>query len=742
MTFQWTATTLIISAAVLAIAAGCCWISWKRSSYSRNFGLLECLRFLIVGLVLLTLNQPELTQQYRPEDKPTLVVLHDMSQSMTTRDVIDPDQPALPPRTRAETIQPLIQPEFWKSAGEQVDLVFEPFWSNLANPEKGTDLNAALQKATEQHANLRAVVLLSDGDWNTGLAPNTAATGLRMKNVPVFAVGIGSEDRLPDIELTGLDAPTFGVVGKAMRLPFRIQNWLPRDRDITITLSGKLEAAPQGTPAAAGPAEISSVQKTFRVPGMGQIQDSLEWRPTTIGQYALSMQIPVEDGETIAENNVLTFPISIRNEALKVLLVESWPRWEYRYLRNALERDPGVEVSCLLFHPDLESTGGGRGYLEGFPDEKQLFEYDVVFLGDVGVEPRQLTVENCKHLRQLVRSHAGGLVFLPGFRGLQSSLLPTELGELYPVVPDPSQPKGVGSSQPSRYALTESGRRSLLTQLESQDDDNERTWRSLPGFQWHAASLRARVGSEVLVTHDSQSTRFGRVPLIVTRTSGTGKVLFMGTDAAWRWRRGVEDLYHYRFWGQVVRWMAYQRNMSQGESMRLFYSPDRPEADNVLTLNANVMSSTGEPLREGTVVVKINSPSGETDSVRLSPASSDSWGLFTGTFTPREGGVYRLTTSCAETSASLETEISVQGLERERVGQPARLDVLKEVATISRGRLIAVSEASKLASEIAKMPEPESTLRRVRVWSHPAWAGLLVVTITVFWVGRKLAGLA
>ena len=56
--------------------------------------------------------------------------------------------------------------------------------------------------------------------------------------------------------------------------------------------------------------------------------------------------------------------------------------------------------------------------------------------------------------------------------------------------------------------------------------------------------------------HQESSNAFGRIPLLVTRTFGAGKILFMGTDGAWRWRRGVEDLYHYRFWGQVVRWMS------------------------------------------------------------------------------------------------------------------------------------------------------------------------------------------
>lgn len=718
-------------------------------------GLLECLRLSIVVLALVTLNQPELVQPFVPEARPRLVVLHDVSRSMQTRDVINSSQPAQPLQSRDAGVQPLLQPQFWQALADRMEVVFEPFAANLPVPDSGTDIHAALQSAAAQHEGLHGIVLLSDGDWNIGTTPDSAATSLRMKRIPVYAVGVGSEERLPDLELTGLDAPTFGVVGRTMRLPFRLLNWLPQDRELTVTLSGTVTPAPTApagtsttdtsaaTTAPAGPARpITPVQKTLQVSGMGELQDTLEWRPDTVGQYALTLQIPVDSAETNPENNTLSFPITIRSEALQVLLVESYPRWEYRYLRNALERDPGVDVHCLLFHPDLNTVGGGRGYLEAFPDEQQLFEYDVVFLGDVGLESRQLSMENCRQLRQLVRSHAGGLVFLPGFRGRQQSLLTTPLEDLYPVVLDPAQPKGSGSERPARYRLTDSGRRSLLTQLETGDDNNERTWRSLPGFQWHAAALRARVGSDVLVAHDSAATRFGRIPLIVTRTAGTGKVLFMGTDAAWRWRKGVEDLYHYRFWGQVVRWMAYQRNMSQGESIRLFYTPDRPEADRVLTLNANVMSSTGEPLRDGMVVVQIQTPSGATDSVRLAAAGEDAWGLFTGSFTPLEGGVHVLTTTCTETGASLRTEISVQGQARERVGQPARFDVLQDIAAISRGRMLELQEADDLVQEIASQPEPEVTLRRVRIWSHPAWGALILALLTIFWIARKLIGLA
>jgi hypothetical protein len=282
--------------------------------------------------------------------------------------------------------------------------------------------------------------------------------------------------------------------------------------------------------------------------------------------------------------------------------------------------------------------------------------------------------------------------------------------------------------------------RSLLTKLEDTDEASARVWQTLPGFQWYAPALRAKAGTEILATHATETNRFGRVPLIVTKTYGAGKVLFMGTDGAWRWRKGVEDKYHYRFWGQVVRWMAYQRNMAAGEKMRLFYSPDRPAAGAVLTLNANVTSLGGEPLREGAVIAQITAPSGKTSSLRLTSAGEDAWGLFSGVFAPSEPGEYQVRLTCAEAGSALDTSISVQGTSREKKGQPAQVDVLREIAQLTRGRMIENADAASIIGAIAALPQPEPQERRVQLWAHPFWAGSVIVLLGIFWAGRKAAG--
>jgi uncharacterized membrane protein len=569
------------------------------------------------------------------------------------------------------------------------------------------------------------VVLVSDGDWNTGDPPAQAAMQLRMRGVPVFADAVGSETRLPDVELSSFDVPAFAVAGKPLRIPFTIESSLPRDEPATLEMKSST-------------GEV--ITQPVVIPAMSRLEDVITWKPENPGEVKLTLTVPKTGEETNLENNSLVAPLSIRREQLRVLIIESYPRWEYRYLRNALERDPGVEASTLLFHPDLDKVGAGHGYLSAFPSDEDLSKYDVVFIGDVGTNPRQLTLDQCIALQKLVRDQAAGLVFMPGFHGYEASLQQTALGDLIPVVWDQGEPGGYGTSAPGSFSLTEAGEHSLLTKLEDTDEASEQVWKNLPGFQWYAPALRAKAGTEVLATHSTESNDFGRIPLIVTKTYGAGKILFMGTDGAWRWRKGVEDKYHYRFWGQVVRWMAYQRNMSQGDKMRLFYSPDRPHAGAVLTLNANVTSTTGEPLRDGVVIAQITSPSGKTDSVRLNPAVEEGWGLFTGVFTPEDPGNYLVHLTSADAGTALDTTISVQGSAREKVGKPAKPEVLREIAQLTQGIFVENSSPAFLAKAIAALPQPELQERRVQLWAHPLWSGLLVLLLGLFWVGRKSVG--
>lgn len=722
LTFNGTPASIVFSVAVVFATAVFSFLIWKRNQYALPTGLLEALRILILIAVALTLNQPEWKETFEPDEKPVIGVLRDDSGSMTTADVIEESGTGAAPPSRAAVATRLTRESDWEPLAADNNLVFLPF---DGGESEGTDLSGALSSLIEEQPSLRGVVLISDGDWNTGDPPARIATRYRMQDIPVFTVPIGSETRLPDLEVTAFDAPTFGIAGKPVRLPFSLSSALPRNHSATVEIETS---------------EGEILTSNVTIPAMGKTREIILWTPLSEGDYELTLTLPPAEGERDLDNNVLTAPISIRKEELKVLVIDSFPRWEYRYLRNALERDPGVEVSCLLLHPDVEALGGGPGYLDAFPEPDLLSTFDVIILGDVGFKAGQLDEAQVLALKNQVSTQAAGLVLLPGFRGNQGTLAETVLDDLFPVVLDPAQPRGWGSPTPGQFELTELGARSLLTRLEDTENANAEVWASLPGFQWYAGVMRARAGSEVLATHSSETNQYGRIPLIVTRTFGTGKILFMGTDGAWRWRKGVEDKYHYRFWGQVARWMAYQRNMASDELMRLFYSPDRPQTGDTLTLNANVMSVGGEPLQSANVVVQVVAPSGKVDSIRLEPGGEDQWGLFTGNFEPVERGEHALTVTCEENGGALNLAINVQGTALEKIGEPARLDVMEEIARISKGEMLSTFDIAVIQSRLSALPNPEPIEQRLRIWSNPWWIGSIVFLMTIFWIGRKVVG--
>ncbi|MEM6474044.1 MAG: hypothetical protein AAF802_31125, partial [Planctomycetota bacterium] len=485
-------------------------------------------------------------------------------------------------------------------------------------------------------------------------------------------------------------------------------------------------------------------QRSYDTLETGSISDSFSVAFDRLGDQNFCIRIDPVDGEWTNENNEVTERVNVREEQLRVLIIESRPRWEFRFLRNALLRDPGVQVSCLLFHPTLGVTGeGGDDYLSEFPAKNsELDSYDVVFLGDVGVGDNGLSLQQCQRLVSLVQQQSSGLVLMPGPRGGQASFRDTPLEGLLPVVMDYERPRGWGSTQTATMTLTESGRASLLMQLVSDATENWRTWERLPGFYWHAGLVRAKTGSEVLAVHDQARNQYGRYPLVVTRPSGNGKVLFMGTDAVWRWRLGVEDRYHYRFWGQVIRWMAYQRNLASDQRMRMTYSPESPEAGDTILLHVSVMNRNGSPSQRPFVDVAIEDPADSIETLRLQKLD-DSWGTFQGEFAAApEPGTYQVRITHPEIpESSLAMSLSVRGRAGDVAGRPAKPQVMRDLAAIGHG--ICVEDPANLGTLVTALNQQISSERRVirfPWWHHPTILLGMIAGLSGLWCARRWAG--
>jgi hypothetical protein len=202
----------------------------------------------------------------------------------------------------------------------------------------------------------------------------------------------------------------------------------------------------------------------------------------------------------------------------------------------------------------------------------------------------------------------------------------------------------------------------------------------------------------------------------------------------------VEDKFHYRFWGQVVRWMAHQRHLSGKEGIRLSYSPEAPQAGDPVYLQATVLDEAGFPIDKGPVTGKITSPGGRVERLEFAPLEGG-WGVFKSGFAALESGPYKIEVASEAHGRHLETGLLVVPPLLEKQGQPVNARILREISAVSQGASFPADEFDQVVKQISLLPEPGAVERRVRLWSDPRWGGAILFLLAAYWVGRKWVGL-
>src|SRR5262249_32948947 len=83
------------------------------------------------------------------------------------------------------------------------------------------------------------------------------------------------------------------------------------------------------------------------------------------GSRIFSFSIQVSD-DRIPENNTLDALMTIRNDHPEILYVEGEPRWDFKFLRQAVQDDPNLRLVTLL------RTSQNKFYRQGIENEETL----------------------------------------------------------------------------------------------------------------------------------------------------------------------------------------------------------------------------------------------------------------------------------------------------------------------------------------------------------------------------------
>ena len=327
--------------------------------------------------------------------------------------------------------------------------------------------------------------------------------------------------------------------------------------------------------------------------------------------------------------------MEIVDRKIRVLLIDAEPRWEFRFIRSVIERDPGVTPTICLLRPGVGPIKG-TGYLSELPTDKKGFaDYDLVFLGDV---PRELLPDAfLKELADMVRVRGGALALIAGRRHNYRNLVGTPIEEILPVLI--TRTPGAGERS-VKLELTQEGAANLLTRLSPDAQENERIWTNLPAMTWSANVAGLARGATLLLANSNQVAGTGHQPILAIQYVGAGKTLFSGVEETWRWRKSIGDKYHYRFWAQAIRWLI-RKHFNEGDRLcRLSLSRAECNVGEKVEVEAYCLDNDGFPLSNTDVSVLITPEKGEPQRMALQ-AAPGGWGIYRGTFVPQQEGQFK-----------------------------------------------------------------------------------------------------
>jgi len=709
---------------------------------------------LLAGIAL----SPKLIRTWPDPQKPLCAVLVDGSRSMLLEDTYGGETlkrlaprkgtPAPPePRelSRRDVVRMLLDPgpDGWLAKVRQsFDLAGWRFAEKLdalslgpdapsfeVDPEGyATALGEALDRAVRGSGGVRprAVVLISDGAWNTGRDPSEVARMLGRMSIPVFVVGIGDPNPPRDAAVVALRAPKSALLGDEVLLSAEVAASGMGAARLTVQL---LEGS-----------QVVDEKSVVASPSGQPVRVNFSFVPDTPGLRTFTVRVPRQEGEQDQANNSARASVEIAERKIRTLLVESEPRWEFRFLRNVFERDPAVRLTVCLLRPGVGPIKG-EGYLAALPTQKPQFaQYDLVVLGDLSRE--QMPGEFLRQLADAVKMRGLGLIVIPGRRHGTRGLAGTPLAAILPVALDASA--GGGRGEPFAVELTQDGASHLVTRLAPDPEQNERLWGQLPRVRWSAGVAGLARGATALVVHPYRLAGPSKLALLAVQRVGAGKVLFCGIEETWRWRREVGDKHHYRFWAQAARWMV-KRQFAEGDP-RARLSLDRTECDagETVQVEAYCLGPDGFPLESARVWAKIDSQGGTSRRIALAPAPGG-WGIYRGTFKPEKPGKYSLRPIVSvygdqplDSSATL--SVSRADLEKKFLAQDA--NSLNSIALASRGRYLKVGESHRLPSLLAAKVERRMLTAEYSPCRHWAYYCALALLLGAAWLIRKRSGLA
>ena len=713
--------------------------------------LLAALRFALLMLVLWMLTGWSWLRF--KSDQPELIVVLDRSASMSTRDVVAPDAPggmmsrweravelfdALPPRERIRLArQYQLQ---WFTLAETLDPIVVDFQNDGSLLQQrtpdgptsslGDGLTRLLQRQTGKGT--AAIIFVSDGINTSGTSLAEVAKGARRAAIPLLTVAVGEQSEQPDLRLADL------MIDRDVYLGDQVT------AELSVIVSDKPAAETRITVRDESTDEVLAEMRVALSGEQRQTTARLSFVPKRPGDLPLRFEASPIVGEQELDNNVLEETISVQDKAVRVLLVSGHANYEFRFLKNYLERTTGpaggasasFELLSVLQDADPLFVDQDPSALRLVPSQpERILEMDAFVLVDF--DPQLISQTSQQAIVDAVLQRGAGCIFVCGDGAPLRSLAGWPLAKLLPIERAESVAQGpiVGNTS-WQWQPTPLGNAALPMQLASTIDDSLGIWQRLPTMGKVASVAQLKAGAQVLGLAVSRSEALEQ-PLLIAQFAGAGRVVLQATDETYRWTsfQGT-DLYYQRYWGQLLRWLSRGKLSGGTQRVELTIEPQQSKLGQPVRFQVILPGQPGQAETKQ-VELAIEGPAGHDTTLQLTRVDSAA-GIFQATKSDWNPGAYRARLVQPIFDSPPSEQFTVTAPAGEQAVLRTNVEGLQQLAQQSRGRAYLADDAERMFDQLpAGKPTRLGVLPSQPIWN--AWwvAFLFLALITSEWILRR-----
>ncbi len=746
------------------------WSYWRLTGALWARLTLASLRALLLILLAVLIAGPQLVKENPRTETDAVVVMLDRSASMSVADAPGEGNAR---RTREEQLRESLSAA-WPALRAMADqrevilLGFDERTREIAPLAEGTalaaslgeptgprtllgqGLEAALKRASTRP--LAGIIVLSDG--RSADAPSRAVLAqLEARQTPVFVAPLGSSIPLADIAVARVDAPVAAFLGDQVPVVVDIERrgeGAASDIDPGTTLQLIDEATGL---------VLSEVPVTSAAGGRFTLMTTAE--QSGPARWAVRLVLPRPD--LSLENNTAPVRLDLVDRPIRVVYIDGYPRWEYRYLKNLLLRERSIRSSTWILSADKRFLQEGSEPLQTVPRTRDDWAgIDVVILGDL--RPGLFGQEQLESLRWLVSQRGAGLMLIAGPGAMPGAWRESPVADLIPFALPPGSTELERFPAPILMAPGPGAQRLGVLLLGPGPQDPWPASLSDPSLGWPRLQWAQRIETgwlkptaEVLAEARAADTPDAPgQPLVVTMRYGAGRSLFVGTDETWRYRFGRGETLPERFWIPLIRLLARESLARGGKQAVLEASPDRARVDQSVRISLRLLdqsliaSGMGQPAQvrvsragraqgdgapDGEIITL--APEAPRDGEVQSASYARSW-------TGLEPGVYIIEpVSPWLAGLDLSARVEIALPEDELRFPQADHGALISLASATGGRAI---EPARLADILPELPNRRVTLLGTpdieTLWDTPLALALLLLLAASEWIGRRLIKLS